>query len=257
VTTTLQWPERLYYRDRLREARYAALADAESFSEICFAVEAIGLRLCGTEASMQRYADRIRLLAADSDVITTLPEQFPQLFSRFDSLYKTVQIARNDAMHTGVYARHVTTAAIELCIALEEALMKEQQMVRTKVEDYMVRSPVIVQRWQPVAYARQLMLMHSFTFLPIQIGDWFLLPESSMARFLHGNNDRKNALATSIVDAANLENGPLVLVGAQIVQPEDDVSDLLNQAEASRPTLWLVSDNHGGIAGVLSPFELM
>ena len=34
--------ERLHYRDQFRAARYAALADAEGFGEICFALEARG-----------------------------------------------------------------------------------------------------------------------------------------------------------------------------------------------------------------------
>jgi predicted transcriptional regulator len=70
-------------------------------------------------------------------------------------------------MHSGVYARHATESGIALCIGLEEALMVEQQIVRTRVDDFMVRSAVVVHPWQPVAYARQLMLMHSFSFLPV------------------------------------------------------------------------------------------
>jgi hypothetical protein len=37
--------ERLHYRDRLREARYVALADAEGFQQMCFAIEALGKHL--------------------------------------------------------------------------------------------------------------------------------------------------------------------------------------------------------------------
>ena len=40
----------------------------------------------------------------------------PERFSKFESLYDLVRRARNDAMHTGVYARHATAAAIELFI---------------------------------------------------------------------------------------------------------------------------------------------
>lgn len=42
--TDLSTEERIYHRDQLREARYAALADAEGFQQICFAVEAMGMR---------------------------------------------------------------------------------------------------------------------------------------------------------------------------------------------------------------------
>lgn len=49
---TLQWDERLYHRDQLRAGRYAALADAEGFHEICFALEALGLRLYGEKENL-------------------------------------------------------------------------------------------------------------------------------------------------------------------------------------------------------------
>ncbi|AOZ11157.1 hypothetical protein BKK80_34965 (plasmid) [Cupriavidus malaysiensis] len=140
---------------------------------------------------------------------------------------------------------------------MEEALMVEQQHPRTKVEDYMVRSPIIVQPWQPVAYARQLMLMHSFSFLPVNLDGWKLVPEASMAKFLHRNGERKAVLARSIQEAARLDERPLELVNAQVVTPHDNVEVLLNAADVGKPTLWLVDDGHGGLAGVLSPFELM
>lgn len=256
---TLRWEERLHYRDRLRAARYAALADAEAFSEICFVVEAIGLRVFGKEMNMGQYIDDIREISKDSIVLTDMSEQFPGMFSRFDALYRTMQGARNDAMHSGVYARHVTAAAIELCIGLEEAIMQEQQHARTKVRDFMVRDAVTVQPWQPVAYARQLMQMHSFTFLPVKLDEqWKLVPEVSMAKFLpRGGQRRKEALGCSIADAAKLDEGSLHLVDAQIVGTEDDVAELLGSVNPNLATLWLVEDGHGGLAGVLSPFELM
>ncbi|WP_458765909.1 hypothetical protein [Cupriavidus basilensis] len=256
---TLRWEERLHYRDGLRTARYGALADAEGFSEICFVLEAIGLRLNGSEANMGKYFDSVRQLSSDSVVLTEMPNCYPSLFSRFDALYRALMAARNDAMHSGVYARHATAAAIELCIGLEEALMQEQQVARKKVKDFMVRGAVTVHPWQPVAYARQLMLMHSFTYLPVKIGDqWKLLPEVSMAKFIpRGGPQRKMALGTAIENAVSREDGPLVLVDARVVKPEDDVTGLLDDANPNLPTLWLVDDENGGLSGVLSPFELM
>ncbi|WP_186251052.1 hypothetical protein [Burkholderia gladioli] len=256
---TLTWDERLHYRDRLRAARYAALADAEAFSEICFVIEAIGLRLSDKEENMGKYIARIRDIANDSIILTNLPDIFPSLFTRFDALYRAVQAARNDVAHSGVYARHVTAAAIELSIGLEEGVMREQEQARTKVKDFMVRGAVTVKPWQPVAYARQLMLTHSFTFLPVNIdGCWKLLSEVSMAKFLpRGGDRRKKALACSIEEAATLGDGRLLLVDAQLVGPEDDVAELLQSVNPNGATLWLVEDGHGGLDGVLSPFELM
>lgn len=256
---TLTWEQRLHYRDLLRAARYAALADAEAFSEICYVVEAIGLRLAGEQKSMGGYFEEIEKLSQDSIVLTDMPERFPALFSRFDALYRTLQNARNDVMHSGVYARHVTAAAIELCIGLEEAMMQEQQYARTKVRDFMVRDAVTVQPWQPVAHARQLMLMHSFSFLPVKINaEWKLVSEGAMARFLpRPPMQRNEALGRSIEEARGDTPGTLRLVDAHVVAQDEDVAGLLENIDSATATLWLVDDGHGGLAGVLSPFELM
>ncbi len=251
----LTWDERLHYRDRFRAARYSALADAEGFGEICFAIEALGLRLRGEEAAMGPYLEHIRPLVTDSPVLSSLTEVFPGIFTRFEALYETVKNARNDAMHTGVYARYATTAAIELCIGLEEALMAEQQIRRESVADFMVKSPITVEPWQPVAHARQLMLMHSFSYLPVYIDKWLLVPEVSMARYLHRNPDRKELLATPIQEAAA---SGLDLVVATVVTPTALVTDLLKFNDANvAPMLWLVQDDKNHLCGVLSPFELM
>lgn len=251
---TLSWSERLHYRDRLRAARYSALADSEGFSEICFAIEALGLRLNGAEAALGTYLKVIRPLIVDSVVLSSLTKSFPIFFTSFDALYETVRRARNDVMHSGVYARHATIAAIELCIGLEEALMKEQQLNRESVADYMVKSPVIIQAWQPIAHARQLMLTHSFSYLPVYFNGWRLLSEISMARYLHGNKNRAALLAASIEDVADI----LGLIDATVVDSTTNVADLLKRKnEFEAPVLWLVADGHGGICGVLSPFELM
>jgi len=256
---TLSWEKRLHYRDRLRSARYAALADAEAFSGICFVVEAIGLHVLGKELSMGGYIDQIREISKDSIVLTEMPQRFPGQFSRFDALYRTMLSARNDAMHTGVHARHVTVAAIELCIGLEEAMMQEQQVARTKVRDFMVRDAVTVQAWQPIAYARQLMLMHSFTYLPVKIREqWKLVPETAMAKFLpRGGPARKEAMGCSIEEAAKRDDGPLQLIDARVIRAEDEVEGLLDAVNPNVAALWLVDDGHGGLAGILSPFELM
>ncbi|WP_186061901.1 hypothetical protein [Burkholderia gladioli] len=210
--------ERVHYRDELRAARYAALADSESFTEICFVIEALGLRLFG----------------------------------------------RQDAMHTGAYARHATEAAIELCIGLEEALMMNSKL---EVGDVMVKSPITVDPWQPVAHARQLMLMHSFSFLPVNLGNsWRLISELGLARYLNVSvNQKAERLGKSIADA-NSEGMELKDVRPEAILRATDSIDkaLAGVPGQDGPTLWLVVETHRvdgkeqtRLAGVLSPFELM
>lgn len=256
--------ERVYYRDELRAARYAALADSESFSEICFVIEAFGLRLLGRQEAMGDYKNRISDCAQASPLFGSLPQKFPTIFKTFDALYRTVRQARNDAMHTGAYARHATEAAIELCIGLEEALMVNGKL---NVGDVMVKSPITVEPWQPVAHARQLMLMHSFSFLPVRLADtWHLISELGLARYLNVARDTKvDRLGKSIADAVN-DGFELKSVPQEtILRAGDSTSEALASASAQDgPYLWLVIEpvcidgkEQTHLAGVLSPFELM
>lgn len=257
---TLTADERIYHRDRLRTARYAALADSEGFLTICFALESLGLRLSGSSAALGQYRKFLKQIAGDSIVLSELTEQFPSIFTKFDALFELVLTARNDAMHSGVYARHATSAAIEMCIGLEAAVMKEKPLQRRLVVDYMVKSPITVQRWAPVAHARQLMLTHSFSYLPVEINGWKLVSEIAMARYLqlpYQGEDLAKLLATSIEDAVNLR---LKLVVATVVKLEDEVQELLKKnqdSQSAEPRLWLVVNKHAELCGVLSPFELM
>jgi hypothetical protein len=252
---TLQWHERLYHRDQLRAGRYAALADAEGFHAICFALEALGLRLFGKKADLGKYEPKLLELSQQSVVLSELAAEHPGRFSKFGPLFDLVRNARNDAMHTGVYARHATTAAIELCIGMEEALMKPQQLPRQNVEDYMVKAPIIVENWQPVAQVRQLMLTHSFSFLPVLQDRWKLISEAALARYMRSGKEWKTLLSAPVEHAS--VNG-LVLIDAKVVTLKQDVRDLLAEKdEGTAPRLWLVEDDHKRLCGVLSPFELM
>ncbi len=251
----LTWEERRHYRDRLREARYAALADAEGFTQICFAIEALGLRLLGRQAAMGKYLDKLKPLAQDSLTLSKLAKDYPSLFTAFEVLYEGLRIARNDAMHTGAYARHATVQAMELCIGLEEALMTRGAHARRTVADYMVKSPVTIESWQPVARARQLMLMHSFSYLPVNIDGWKLVSEVSLARYLHKSPKSHTLLATTIEVASS---SGLQLLSITPVSECEYVEDLLSKLDPLKDcSLWLVTDRANHLCGVLSPFELM
>lgn len=249
--------ECLLHRDRLRSARYAALADAEGFHEICYAVESLGMSLLGTEATLSKYKPAIKQLAMASTTLATLPVKFPMFFTRFDALYETLRRARNDAMHMGSYARHATTAAVELCVGLEEAVMNATE-TRLTVADYMVKSPVSIEHWQPIAHARQLMLMHSFSFLPVLLnGRWMLVSEMAVVAFLQPKTrtERDMALAQSIADAVT---SGLKLLPAKTLKPTADIALLVSKSTIRPvPTLWLVIERKDRLTGVLSPFELM
>ena len=259
----LSLEERQYYRDELRAARYSALADSEGFLAICYALEALGLRLLDSKASLGAYKNKLKAIATQSVILNELPKCHPGTFSGFDALFDLVKTARNDAMHTGVYARHAAAAGIELCIGLEEALMntKESPVTRKLVKDYMVKSPIVVEAWQPVAQARQLILTHSFSFLPVHLNGWKLVSETAMARYIQFDGPERSPwnerMATSIETAAR---SGLKLLDAKVVSLNENVRELLGEspdAQVPEPRLWLVVDERENLCGVLSPFELL
>jgi len=134
--------------------------------------------------------------------------------------------------------------------------MNKQDLLRETVADFMVKAPVALESWQPVAHARQLMLMHSFSFLPVLMEkEWKLVSEVSMAKYLNSDLSKKKLLATTIA-AASTQG--LILIDAQVIQSSAAVSEILANINVGvSPTLWLVVDDHDKLAGVLSPFELM
>ena len=251
--------ELIFYRDRLREARYAALADSEEFGQICFVIESLGLRLLGKEATLHKYESCIAKLSANSTVFTDLPKIFPSKFKSFGALFDIVRAARNDAIHLGAYARHATVAAIELCIGLEEVLMAN---VERTAGNLMVTSPVVVEPWQPIAQVRQLMLMHSFSFLPLRMsGAWWLLSELGMAKYLGVRSEtKKQRLGCAISDAVNDGLELLQIKDEDLLDWDMSISDVLKRAAVQGGSvLWLVIDKKqpSHLVGILTPFELM
>lgn len=238
------------FRNHLRAARYSALADAESFQQMCFAIEALGKRLnpkavglAECQASLKKLVQDAGLLSSDGAVEGTS--------KRFDALFLALKEARNDIAHTGAYARHVTTDAVAICLVLEDALMNR----RLTVKDFMVSSPVIVQPWQTVGYARQLMLLNSFSFLPMwEDGRWWLLSDIALVKYFR-QLDSINKGRQKTIEFARA--GGLRMVEVSPVDVSAQVSNLL---ELEHSGLWLITQEGyppDHLVGVLSPFELM
>lgn len=136
--------------------------------------------------------------------------------------------------------------------------MTEQQNPRTLVSDFMVKSPVTIEKWQLVAYARQLMLTHSFSYLPVFYeGKWKILSEISLAKYLRSDGIWKAKIALPINLA--IDHG-LKLYDASVVSPTDVVSGLIDNDDIyETKAFWLVRDaeRQDRLCGVLTPFELM
>lgn len=255
----LEADEMIFFRDRLREARYGALADAEGFAQLCFAFELLGSRLLGEKLGLGKYKEQLKWLATN-----TLNAD------RFDALFRRVLDARNDAMHSGAYARNAAQAAVQLSLILEEGLMNKFDLT---VADFMVTTPVYVEDWHTLGYARQLMLVNSFSYLPIFHGNkWHLISDMAMAQFFQRlkNSDEKKEfeakpikVALSAADASPTPDRLLALISVDNPRVRSTpLRDLLRDNAYPHPGLWLVVNEKEGdglkqLVGVLSPFELM
>jgi hypothetical protein len=151
------------------------LGDAEAFDGIIHVVERLGSYLSkerrgdkGEHGTLSKYTDELSALAAHSGMAVETPDRFRNLLTPFGTLYEFVTVARNDALHQGAFARHLTKHAIELGIILEDALSNHMDLV---VMDFMVRNPVrnpvYAEPWQPVGFIRQQMLANSYSYLPV------------------------------------------------------------------------------------------
>lgn len=151
------------FRDQFREARTLAQRNAEDFEDLLFALERLGYFLCnGTGKTLREYQDGLVGYAKSRSVLACPPPKGDSCRIPADILFNLVRDARNDALHQGAFARHLTTHATELAIILEDALMASATLVR----DFMVRNPVEAKLWQPLSFIRQTMLANSFSYLP-------------------------------------------------------------------------------------------
>jgi hypothetical protein len=187
----------IYFRDAFRNARAIALQDAEGFQEILFVLERFGSYRTQKIQDIGKYKDQIKAIAKGSPLESDIPNKWRAYHLPFSVLYKLVREARNDALHQGAFARHLTDHAIRPSLIIEDALMENGNLV----SDYMVRGVVSASLWQPVSFARQQMLANSFSYLPLltqQDGQpsWCLLSDSGIAKYL--KHDRKQRLSKSI-----------------------------------------------------------
>jgi predicted transglutaminase-like protease len=127
--------EAIYFRDLFREARAKAYQDAEAFHEILYTLEKFGIRLTNNVEGLYQYWDEIGKVAEKSPLSSNIDREW---HLPFNELYELVKDARNDALHQGAFARHLTLHATQLVLILEDALMDNA----SKVSDFMVREPI-------------------------------------------------------------------------------------------------------------------
>jgi CBS domain-containing protein len=238
------------FRLQLQQARENALKDAEAFDGVIHAIERLGSFCLGSVASLGGYQCELRRVAELSPLATAIPSQWRNVHTPFNVLYNMVKDARNDALHVGASARHLTTHAIEIALILEDALKTCEE--GKYVSDFMIRDPVCAQLWQPVSLIRQRMLTNSFSFLPVKdaAGQWRVISDLEIAKYLHGqsNIERKRRLATPLQQASEIK-----LLEAMCVSDTASIDSALMNLDGT-PVLVFRDDD---LVGIVTAFDLL
>lgn len=239
-----------HFRDEFRAARAAALADAEGYKEPLHALERFGRFLEPSARSLWDATDVLSDIATRSCLANDLPQHWPEFHSHFRGLLASTRHARNDVMHVGSRARHLTTHAAEVCAILEDALQEDLNTIA----DYMVRNIVFVESWYPVSELRRRMLENSFTFVPVRPGDghgeWRLVGDHHLAQYLGDRQGRQKRLSSSVRDAT--DNG-LGWEAAHLVDAKATLDEVRQDLE-QRPILVTTNDH---VVGILAAFDLL
>lgn len=144
-------------------------------------------------------------------------------------LYELARHARNDAMHEGAVALNLAVHLVQLGVMLEDALVNKADDGR-KAKHYMMREPTTAEPWEPIAFVRQKMLVHSFSHLPVRIdGCWKIVSDHGIAMHLwqsDGSVDVKERLQQRLDCAVNEET--LKVRCAVVVKPEAVVCGVVN-----------------------------
>ena len=242
----------LAFADQLRAAREAALRDSEAFDEIIHSIERLGCFLTLRCSGLGEYRDELEKIALRSALAEEVPKLCRGALTPFSRRYNLVKDARNDALHQGAFARHLTSQVIELALILEDALRSSE-----RISDYMVRNPLFAELWQPVGFIRQQMLANSFSFLPVPHGeDWCLLSDRQVAIYLRtvsSNCERNRRLATPV------DKTGVTLPTAECVKEEASLQDAL---KTLKDAPWLVcGEGIPGtpkrLLGIVTAFDLL
>ena len=105
-------------------------------------------------------------------------------------LVQLVIDGRNEESHGGSAARRFVHHCIELSILLEDALKTK---IEPKLGNVMSPNPTCVETWQPLSYARRLMLENSYTWLPFfntKDKKWCCVSDHALVAFVHGDGAR-------------------------------------------------------------------
>ena len=247
-----------HFRDELRAARANAFRDAEGFQEILFVIERLGFFLTNRPeaVTLGAFKPKIEELSEKSSLAKELSDKWRHFHTPISDLYEMVRIARNDALHQGAFARHLTVHAVELALILEDALMDGSN----KVSDFMVRNVLVAHEWQPISFIRQEMLVNSYSYIPLQRQEngrpkWYLISDYHVARCIPSDRQEKKERYLQTIGSV-LISGDLVIEEAHLCEAETTVEKARTMLN-NKPLLVANKPELDQILGIITAFDLL
>ncbi len=237
--------------DCLRAARDVAVRDSEGYQEIIHSVERLGRYYCPQGIGLNAYEGALKSIAAHASVADSYARQYPHFCTSFTSLFRLVRIARNDSVHQGSAARHMTSHAVELALVLEDGL--RQMIENPVVSDFMVKSVLVAKLWYPLGWVRHQMLENAFSYLPfVNNGKWYLISDAALSRYLTWDDKlRKIRLAETLEMVWNQ-----IAEEADLIDPQTPINNLIDQT-FDRPALVCEGQVSHRLIGIIAPFDLL
>ena len=129
-----------------------------------------------------------------------------------------------------------------------------------KVEDLMVRNPVVAEPWQVVAHVRNTILANSFSALPIKVMSaqaecWKILTDTALIKFTKVTDKKVQGDRLGMTIEEALAEG-LRTEPATCVRPESRVDEVVDQME-HLPILVTDATKESRFLGIITAFDLL
>ena len=177
-----------YFVQELRKARLDALANAEGWQPLVLVFERLAKWLKNDPTVTLGPSKNCLIALACTGGTAGSVCQFGT--TPIAVLVQLVIDGRNEESHGGSAARRFVHHCIELSILLEDALKTK---IEPKLGNVMSPNPTCVETWQPLSYARRLMLENSYTWLPFfntKDKKWCCVSDHALVAFVHGDGAR-------------------------------------------------------------------
>lgn len=129
-----------------------------------------------------------------------------------------------------------------------------------KVEDIMVRSPVVAETWQMVAHVRREILTNSFSNLPIfWDGSWHIITDKALMQFIRAEASANTRRNMSIGDSLTHEpqSDKVYVSKAELCSDQDTVEEAVRKMESTSVLLVCHEDDKSRAVGILTAFDLL